>query len=314
MTPLLALALQGFNPDRVRKMLASGSVPTYAVDESKWPLHDVRFVLSDALPPHLSMLPDAPPWLFVRGRLPTDAGVAIVGSRSATRYGLEVAEQLGARLGAAGWPVVSGLALGIDAAAHRGCVDAGGTAVAVLGSGIDRLYPRRNEALGERILDSNGAIVSEFGPGVDPEPWRFPCRNRIISGLSGVVFVVEAADRSGALITANLALAHGREVIAVPGDIRRETSKGCNRLIRDGAHPMVDVDEAIELVEMVLGPAPRQPRRCDRSMALGPLPATMEEVVERSDLPLAEVMLMITDAIGRREVTLAEGVLRPAET
>ncbi len=312
MTPLLALALQGFNPDRVRKMLASGSIPAYPVEESMWPVPDVRFVVSDELPGHLSLLPDAPPWLFLRGRLPSAAGVAIVGSRSATRYGLEVAEELGGRMGAAGWPVVSGLALGIDAAAHRGCVDAGGTAVAVLGSGIDRLYPRRNEALGERILVTGGAITSEFGPGIAPEPWRFPCRNRIISGLSGIVFVVEAADRSGALITANLALSHGREVIAVPGDIRRETSKGCNRLIRDGAHPMVDVDEAVELVEMVLGPAPRQPGPNEGASALGPLPATVEEVVERTAAPLAEVMLMITDAVGRREVTLVEGVVRPA--
>ncbi len=312
MTQLLTLALQGFNPDRVRKMLASGAIPAYPVEESTWPVPDVRFVLSDELPGHLSLLPDSPPWLFLRGRLPSSAGVAIVGSRTATRYGLEVAEELGGRLGAAGWPIVSGLALGIDAAAHRGCVDAGGTAVAVLGSGIDRLYPRRNEALGERILVTGGAIVSEFGPGIAPEPWRFPCRNRIISGLSGVVVVVEAADRSGALITANLALSHGREVIAVPGDIRRETSKGCNRLIRDGAHPMVDVDEAVELVEMVLGPAPRHPGLTDQASALGPLPATVEELVERTGAPLAEVMLAITDAMGRREVTLGEGVVRPA--
>lgn len=312
MNPVLRLALEGSNPDRVRSILASGSLPVLPEPDVAWPVEGVDFRLRASLPEHLIDLPDAPPWLFVRGHLPAEPGVAVVGSRRATQYGLEVAEQIGRLVAGAGWPVVSGLALGIDAAAHRGCLDAGGTAVAVLGSGIDRLYPRRNAALGERVLTSGGAVVSEFGPGIAPEPWRFPCRNRIISGLSAALIVVEAAERSGALITANLALSHGREVIAVPGDIRRETSRGCNRLIRDGAHPLVDLSELVGLLEMFLGPAPGTPDGSGDVEGLGALPVSLDHLIERSGLGPAEVMTRVMAAVGRGEVRLAEGVVHPA--
>jgi DNA processing protein len=208
---------------------------------------------------------------------------------------------------------VSGLALGIDAAAHRGCLDAGGDAVAVLGSGIDRLYPRRNVELAKRILVTGGAIVSEFGPGVDPEPWRFPFRNRIISGLSGVVVVVEAADRSGALITASLAASHGREVIAVPGDLGRSTSRGCNRLIRDGAHPLVDPDEIVEMVELFMGPAPRRSRvraASGSDPVLGVLPATIDDLVSRTGMGPADLMLVVADGVIAGSLTLDGSTVR----
>lgn len=309
MTPLLELALQNLNPDRVRSMLAEGSWPM-PIGSAVWPVDGVDFLLGDALPSHLSELPDAPPWLFVRGELPRCAGVAVIGSRRGTRYGLELAERLGSVVGRAGWPVVSGLARGIDAAAHRGCVAAGATTVAVLGSGIDVLYPKSNAELGRRILDGGGAVVSEFGPGAAPEPWRFPARNRIISGLSGVVIVVEAAVRSGALITANQAVSHGREVVAVPGDLSRATSEGCNRLIRDGAHVLVDVDEAPELVEMLMGPPPLAAIAAAES-SLGPLPATFDELIARSGRSFAEVMVAVTRAMGTGQVVIEEGVVRP---
>lgn len=187
--------------------------------------------------------------LYSRGALPIEPAVAVIGSRRATTYGLSVARDIGRFLGAWGVNVVSGLAAGIDGAAHRGALDAGGFSTAVLGSGIDVWYPARNRGLGEEILAAGGAVLSEFPPGTPPAPWRFPARNRIIAGMVGAVIVVEAADRSGALITARMALDLGKDVYAVPGDIDRETSLGCNRLIRDGAHPI----DTIEILEELLG-------------------------------------------------------------
>ena len=195
-----------------------------------------------AVTPHLGRL-------YSRGALPIEPAVAVIGSRRATTYGLSVARDIGRFLGGLGVNVVSGLAAGIDGAAHRGALDAGGFSTAVLGSGIDVWYPARNRGLGEEILASGGAVISEFPPGTPPAPWRFPARNRIIAGMVGAVIVVEAADRSGALITARMALDLGKDVYAVPGDIDRETSLGCNRLIRDGAHPI----DAIEVIEELLG-------------------------------------------------------------
>ncbi|MDH5294323.1 MAG: DNA-protecting protein DprA, partial [Acidimicrobiia bacterium] len=201
------------------------------------------------------------------------------------------------------WPVVSGLALGVDGAAHEGALESGGTAVAVLGSGIDVWYPRRNRGLGERIVADGGAVVSEFGPGVEPEAWRFPYRNRIIAGLSSVVIVVEAAVRSGALITAGQALAQGRDVWAVPGDITRTTSRGCNMLIRDGAHPIQDLDDLVSDLELIMGPAP-----AGSVPPAGSMPATVEEFI--GDRPVAEAMLELARLQATGSVVVTEGVLR----
>ena len=210
---------------------------------------------SDAnYPEGLTRLSDPPKVLHVRGALPTAPAVAIVGSRRCTRYGSALARTMARSVVGAGWTVVSGLARGIDTAGHLGALDGGGATVAVLGCGIDVWYPASNRQLGERILE-HGAVVSEYGHGVDPAPWRFPARNRIIVGLSGAVVVVEAAERSGALITARLAMEHGIDVFAVPGDLDRETSRGTNRLIADGAHPIVAPSEIVESLERVIGPA-----------------------------------------------------------
>src|SRR5439155_18714164 len=144
--------------------------------------------------------------------------VAVVGARSCSAYGAHVARSLGRELAGAGLVVVSGLARGVDGEAHRGALEAGGTTVAVLGCGVDRDYPRAHAELAARIAES-GLIVSEYAPGVEPAPWRFPARNRIVAGLAQATIVVEARERSGALITADLALEEGREVFAVPGEI-----------------------------------------------------------------------------------------------
>lgn len=177
-----------------------------------------------------------PPTLYARGSLRADdaLAIAIVGARRATPYGVSVAESLAADLAARGVTIVSGLARGIDTAAHRGALAAGGRTIAVLGHGIDRCYPPENEALAAEI-EVSGALVSQFFPGTVAQPWNFPVRNRTIAGLALGVVVVEAAERSGALITAGAAADFGREVFAVPGRITSETARGPHGLLRDGA-------------------------------------------------------------------------------
>jgi DNA processing protein len=198
-------------------------------------------------PPLLSRIDDPPGLLFVRGALePCDSlAVAIVGARHATAYGLKVAEQLGGSLARAGYTVVSGLARGIDAAAHRGAVAAGGRTLAVLGSGVLNVYPPEHGDLARRVIDA-GAVMSEQPPLAEPQPGTFPQRNRIVSGLSLGVVVVQAAERSGALITARLAGEQGREVFAVPGPVDCRVSRGCHGLIRDGAKLVESVDDILE--------------------------------------------------------------------
>lgn len=199
-----------------------------------------------AYPALLATIP-SPPALFVRGRLtPDDAlAIAVVGSRRATAYGLEVAEMLAADLAARGVTIVSGLARGIDTAAHRGALAAGGRTVAVLGSGPDIIYPPENRPLALEI-EERGAVVSQFPPGTPPLPFNFPARNRTLAGLALGVVVVEAAERSGALITAGFAGDLGREVFAVPGRITSDQSRGPNGLIADGARLVTDWTDIVQ--------------------------------------------------------------------
>lgn len=175
--------------------------------------------------------------------------VAIVGARHNTSYGQEVAYQLAYALAKQGVVIVSGLAFGIDSIAHRGCLDAGGTTVAILGTPIDQIYPRAHTKLATQILEQNGAIISEYAPGEPVFPkTSFLHRNRLISGLSDAVVVVEAAVRSGSLNTATHALAQGKEVFAVPGNITNPYSQGCNKLIAQGAYPYTEPDDILRLL------------------------------------------------------------------
>jgi len=198
-------------------------------------------------------LPDAPAWLFRKGPLSEEARVAIVGTRQCTEYGRRLAFEWASACAEAGWVVVSGLARGIDAAAHRGALAVGGRTVAVLGCGPDVRYPRQHAGLHREIVDRGGAVVTEYPPGAEPLPWRFPPRNRIISGLSAAVVVVESAASGGSLSTAARAVAQGRMVFAVPGDVDRVASVGCNRLIRDGAVPVLGADDLVEALSLVRG-------------------------------------------------------------
>lgn len=195
-----------------------------------------------------------PPPLWVIGEVGAAPGIAVVGTRRCTRYGVDLAESFGAVIARAGWSTVSGLARGIDTAAHRGCLRVSGHAVAVLGSGVDHCYPKENKAIYDQIVATCGVVVSEYAPGTPPDRWRFPARNRIIAALSAAVVVVEAAVTGGALITARVGAEIGRPVFVVPGDVDREMSEGCNRLIKDGAHPVLGAADLIDELSLVVGP------------------------------------------------------------
>lgn len=197
---------------------------------------------------------EEPPSLWLRGSTNTGPCIAVVGTRRCTRYGVDLAESFGAVIARAGWTTVSGLARGIDTAAHRGCLLMSGHAVAVLGSGIDVCYPKENKPVYDQILSSGGAILSEYPPGTPPDRWKFPARNRIIAAISAAIVVVEAAATGGALITARLGAEMGRPVFVVPGDVDRAMSEGCNRLIRDGAHPVLGSADLIDELSLVVGP------------------------------------------------------------
>ena len=218
-------------------------------------------ILTEANPDYprpLREIHDPPGVLFVRGQLkPNDAlAVGIVGTRHATQYGLRQAERLAGALARAGFTIISGLARGIDAAAHRGAMAAGGRTVAVLASGVMNIYPPEHDRLADEVAEQ-GALVSESPPHAQPLAGTFPQRNRIISGLSLGVIVVEAADRSGALITARHAMEQGREVFAVPGNVDSRTSRGCHQLIRDGARLVESADDVLEELGPLVEAAPR---------------------------------------------------------
>ena len=198
-------------------------------------------------PTALAAIHDPPPTLWVRGQIDAlrSPSVAIVGSRAASPYAMEVGRRLGADLARRGIAVISGMARGVDSAAHRGALDGDGMTIAVFGCGVDVIYPREHEALAERICE-RGAIVSEFPPGTPPLKGHFPQRNRIISGLSLGVVVVEAAERSGSLITAHYALDQGRAVLAVPGNVLGRRNYGAHALLRDGAKLVECADDILE--------------------------------------------------------------------
>jgi len=250
---------RSFDPARMKDRLAAkGIVALTPVDE--------------AYPGPLRGIPDPPPALFVDGEVPEVVCVAVVGSRKASATGLETARALGLALSERGVCVVSGLALGVDAAAHEGAVEAGGLTVGVLGCGIDIVYPGRNRDL-FRSVRRHGALVSEYYLGEAPLAWRFPARNRIIAGLAGTVVVAEAPEQSGALITARHALDAGRDVWAVPGPPGVRECRGSNGLLADGAGVLWDIPEFVDAVAR----ESRVPAAGGASVSAQPLPAGLED-------------------------------------
>ena len=266
-----------------------------------------RFIARQRLPPLLRAIHDPPVGLFVRGdaepSLLERPAVAIVGARACSGYGASVARSLARELAAAGLLVVSGLARGIDAEAHRGALAAGAATIAVLGCGIDRDYPAAHAELARRIA-ADGLIVSEYAPGVEPAPWRFPARNRIVAGLCAATVVVEARERSGALITADLALEEGREVFAVPGEITASLSAGTNALLKLGATPLTGAADV--LLSFGIEPADR----AEGGGLLDLLPATADELVRRTGQSAAEIARTLVELELAGAVAAYDGVYR----
>ena len=259
---------------------------------------------SDVYPEGLKRLPDAPLALYVRGeiRVSDALALAIVGARRCTFYGRTQAERLAAGLARAGFTIVSGKALGIDACAHWGAVRAGGRTIAVLGCGLAVEYPLDTRELTEAIIE-NGAILSEFPLDAAPTADHFPRRNRLIAALSLGVIVAEAAQRSGALITARLAAEMGKDVFAVPGNVSQPESRGCHRLIREGAKLVETVDDVIielgplaEVIEMPNGTSVADPRAFSLNKAeaavfglVSATPRSIDELIEESGMPASQV-------------------------
>ncbi len=263
--------------------------------------------LDESYPPLLRELADYPPLLYARGDpgLLQQPQIAIVGSRRCTPGGVRHAQEFAAALAAAGLAVTSGMALGIDSAAHRGALDAGGNTLAVLGSGIDQIYPPRNRGLA-REIETRGLILSEFAPAEEARAAYFPQRNRIISGLSLGTLVVEAAARSGSLITARLAAEQGREVFAIPGSINNPQTRGCHRLLRDGAtlvEAPQDITRELGVLFDFVFASRRNPEAAETAQlnsperellqAMGYDPVGFDTLVQRSGLTSAELSSML---------------------
>ena len=252
----------------------------------------------ETYPQRLKEIDQPPPVLYIRGEyLPDDLfAVAIVGTRRVTAYGRQITEELGGYLASNGITMVSGLARGVDAIAHQTALKAGGRTIGVLGSGVDRIYPPEHRGLAEKMMES-GAIVSDYAPGTPPDASNFPPRNRIISGLSLAVVVIEAGETSGALITAEFAAEQGREVFAVPGSILAPQSKGTNKLIQNGALPLLSVNDlmqALNLTRMGEHKAARKIIPSDDTEArlltvLSAEPLHVDEIRKQTELPIEKV-------------------------
>jgi DNA processing protein len=271
-----------------------------------------------AYPSLLAAIHDPPAQLFLRGSAEfavlSEPAIAVVGARACSAYGRSVARSLARELAGAGLVVVSGMARGVDGEAHRGALDAGGRTVAVLGCGIDRDYPAAHAELSRRIGE-HGLVVSEYEPGVEPAPWRFPARNRIIAGLCAGTVVVEARERSGALITADFALEEGRDVLAVPGEITSSLSAGSNALLRLGAVPVTCAADVLELYALTplqhahttLGPMAEALLAQLSGSAL-----TADELVRATALDPGAGAAALTELELAGRVTFEDGVYRAA--
>ncbi|RME56031.1 MAG: DNA-protecting protein DprA [Caldilineae bacterium] len=298
--PIQQLRQAGFDRRTLESMLAVRRTIDLEAEWARVQRAGVRvFTWEDPdYPANLRQLPGAPPVLYARGQLlPEDElAVAVVGTRQASAYGREVAHTLATELAHNQVTVVSGLALGVDTVAHQAALDAGGRTLAVLGSGVDQIYPARNRKLATQILET-GAILSEYPLGTKPEASNFPPRNRIISGLSLAVVVVEAGERSGALITARFAAEQGRDVFAVPGSILHPSSAGCNALLQEGAIPLVSISDVLDQLHIARTAVQHQARQVLPADPMEALllehltrePRHVDEIVRDASMPPAQV-------------------------
>jgi DNA processing protein len=257
----------------------------------------------DTYPRRLREIDQPPPVLYLRGSIDPedDWAVAIVGTRRVTTYGRQVTADLAAFLAGNGITVISGLARGVDAIAHEAALQAGGRTIAVLGSGVDRIYPPEHRKLADQIINQ-GAVCSDYAPGTAPESSNFPPRNRIISGLSQATVVIEAGETSGALITAKFAADQGREVLAVPGPINAAQSKGTNNLIQQGARPLLRIEEVLEVLNLQHIQTQQKARKvlpADETEAallkvIGPQPLHVDDIQAQSGLSIERVSATLT--------------------
>jgi DNA processing protein len=317
--PRLAVRV-GFPPEAGREAVAlARRSAAQAIDRGQRDGQRVMSVGEPDYPFLLTQITDPPIVLWIRG----DAGllsrpaVAVVGARGASLAGLAAARTFGRDLAAAGLVVVSGLARGADGAAHEGALEAGGATIAVLGCGADRMYPPEHATLGRRILGS-GAIVTELRPGTPPFPYHFPLRNRIISGLSKAVVVIEASEKSGSLITARMAMEQGRDVLVVPGAILTGRYRGSHSLIKDGARLVESVEDVLEEIRW---PRPQTPSssaskvlaRSDLERALRPgEPRSVDELAARTGRAAADLLaeLSLLEIAGRVAKVAGGGFVR----
>ena len=251
-------SVEGIGPELV-EAIVSWKEKTDADKERKWAEELGLTIITPAdktYPASLGEIYDPPLVLYIKGKVPETwpRGVAVVGSRETSHYGLETAKKLSYQIAYAGVPVISGLARGIDTAAHLGALAAKGTTWAVLGCGLDKMYPPENDALAAKIVESDGCLISELPLGTSPDKSTFPMRNRIVSGLSFGVLVIEAGRQSGALITARQALDQGRQVFAVPGRIDNPQAQGCHKLIKEGAKLVEGVEDVLGELEFLFPP------------------------------------------------------------
>ena len=312
--PALAAVLRGAHGSEWQRAATGDRIPALLAAR-----HPHVFVRGDQRYPVVDELPGMPEVLLAEGAA-ADAfdrpRVAVVGTRAATPHGLADAREIGAVLGAAGIAVVSGLAIGVDAAAHDGAIEAGGVAVGVLGTGLDVVYPRRHDTLFARVR-SHGLLVSELGYGVQPRRESFPVRNRIIAALADVVVVVEATARGGARITAERAVEYGRPVLAMPGSRRNPAAEGTNALIADGAEPLLepgDVVLALGLTPGARGHDPRVRPEGDAAAVLracGGEPATVDQLASRTGLSLERVVVGVRSLERAGWLERAQGLCWP---
>lgn len=292
-----------FTQKRLEAFLACKKMETrYRKEYESLNRDKIRYItyMENEYPNRLQFFKDKPAGLFVKGNLPDDDSptVAIVGARNCTAYGRDTAEYLARELTCAGVSVISGLALGVDSAAHKGCLEAGGETYAVLGCGVNICYPRENYRLfGE--IEEHGGIISECMPGTMPVQMNFPMRNRIISGLADAVIITEAREKSGSLITGDLALEQGKEVFAVPGRINDSLSAGCNRLIRMGAAICLGPEDVIQFFGVKYRKKLCEKKNTEKTLAkkeklvysfLDSRPKSLEEIVTFCQISVSEAM------------------------